>query len=147
MCICILVPLYSRIQYHQFNTFTSAILSYKPIIYKSTNNPNQSIFLMMSPSTNTRSVSTASKKILSIVPHNSPISPYIKFWPWENSHWHKSLNRKTSFWYEIHEWQTSIWHERHERPHHWNYIWHEWPHLWYAWKFADISYNTYNQDE
>ena len=34
-CLGIVDLLYSRIQYHQFNTFTSVLLSYKSIIYKS----------------------------------------------------------------------------------------------------------------
>ena len=58
-------------QYHQFNTITSSILSYKSTIYKSHNNPNQYIFLTIYPSVNTRSGSTASKETLYIVPTTS----------------------------------------------------------------------------
>ena len=72
-----MVLLSARIQDNQFNTFTSALIYDNSIIYKSSNKPNQSIFLTMSPSTNTRSGSTASKEKLDIVHPTSPTSTYL----------------------------------------------------------------------
>ena len=42
-----------------------------------TKQTNQYTFLIISPSTNTRSGSTASKEIIAIVPPNSPTPPYL----------------------------------------------------------------------
>ena len=69
-----------------FNTYTSDILSYKSIIYKSPNNTNQYIFLTMSPSTNTQFVSTATKETLAILPPKSPTSPYLPKYDLDNIH-------------------------------------------------------------
>ena len=72
--LCIVVLLSARIQDHQLNVFTSVILSYKSIIYKSLNKPNQSIFLTMSLSPNTRNIPPASIKTIYIAPPMPPTS-------------------------------------------------------------------------
>ena len=72
-----MVILYARRQDHQFNTLTSAILSYKSIIYKTHKDTNQYIFLTMSPSANTRSGSTTSKETPDIFPNTSTSLPSL----------------------------------------------------------------------
>ena len=72
-----MVILTARIQDSEFNTFASSLLTYKFIIYRSPNNPNQSKFLIISPSTNTHSGYTVSKETLSIFHPTSPTSPYL----------------------------------------------------------------------
>ena len=66
----------TRIQYHQFNNFRSALLSYKLIIYKSNKKPNQYIFLTISPSTNTRSGPKCLFETSAVVPITPPTTPY-----------------------------------------------------------------------
>ena len=65
-CLGILFFKSARRQDHQFNTLTSALLSFKLVIYKSHNKPNQSIFLTVSPYRNTRSRSKTYKQAISI---------------------------------------------------------------------------------
>ena len=76
-CLGIVVLLPVRIQYHQFMTFMSSLLSYKYIIYRSPNKPKQYKLLTIYPSTNTRSGSTAYKETLDNFPPTSPTSPYL----------------------------------------------------------------------
>ena len=67
-----MVLLSARRKYYQFKIFTSVLLSYKSIIYKSPNNPNQHILLKTSPSTNTQPVPSASIETLAISPTIPP---------------------------------------------------------------------------
>ena len=79
-CLGMVDLLSTRRQDNQVNNFTSVLLSYKSIIYKSPNKPNQSIYLTMSPSKNTWSVPTVSNVTLAIVtpiPPTSPNLPYL----------------------------------------------------------------------
>ena len=67
----------TRRQDYQFNTFTNLLLSYKSIIYKSPDKPNQYIFLTRHPSTNTRSGLKARIETIDIFPTNLPITTYL----------------------------------------------------------------------
>ena len=64
----------------------SALLYEKFIIYKLHNKPNQSIFLTVSPSTNTLSGPTACKETLAILPTNSRTSPSLLKYDPNNIH-------------------------------------------------------------
>ena len=64
-------------KYHQLISITSDLLYYKLIIYKSHNNTNQYIFLIMTTSINTRYRSITYKESLAIVPSAYPTSPYL----------------------------------------------------------------------
>ena len=87
MCLVIVVILSARRKY-----FTIVLLYYKSIIYKPTNNPNQSIFLTMYPFTNTVSGPTASIETLDIFPTTLTTSLYITKSDLDNGF--KSINNK-----------------------------------------------------
>ena len=102
-CLGIMLLLPARRQYHHFNTITSALVSYKSIIYKSHNIPNQSIFLTMNFSRNTwsRSIYSNNQYLfypITLLPHLEYKNLSSTIFTMKSNPWLTLLTNITMIW-------------------------------------------------